>query len=304
MIHSFQELRDLYQKGVEHRYVGATIAIDDELDSDDEMYPRDAYLAAATPDDLMGLLDAAPGESGVDPAPANDASPPEEPDRDLDYDLSPGDITKLKDSGVRIRDAVDACLTHVTSNEAAYHLNRTDIGAFEGIFIPYGHLGAGVSHCRVLLETPVKLKTSKGRLVHILQPVASTNHLYYVPGTTPGVLVDTSVPVVFCDSECGALAARQLRKDDQPPILPVGIGGAWGWRKSRVFDDPDGGETKVEKGPVADLGEKIAQEGRRVIIAFASDAATEKDVKSARAALVKFFKKQKALVSVLEVPEA
>src|ERR1022692_2754673 len=103
MIHSFQELRGLYQKGVEHRYVGATIAIDDELDSDDEMYPRDAYLAAATPDDLMGLLDAAPGESGVDPAPANDASPPEEPDRYLDYDLSPGDITKIGKASCRER---------------------------------------------------------------------------------------------------------------------------------------------------------------------------------------------------------
>ena len=295
MIHSFQELRDLYHKGVEHRYVGATIAIDNELDGDDEIYPRDAYLAAATPDEVMWLLDAAPGESGVDPASANDASPPEEPDRYLDYDLSPGDITKLKDSGVRIRDAVDACLTHVTSNEAAYHLNRTDTaGAFEGIFIPYRHLGAGVSHCRVLLEIPVKLKTSKGRLVHILQPVASTNHLYYVPGTTPGALEDTKVPVLLCDSECSALAARQLRKEGQPENLPLGIGGAWGWRKSRVFDDPDGDETKVEKGPVADLKEKIAREGRRVIVAFGSDATKDTDVKSARAALVKFFKKQKA----------
>ena len=140
------------------------------------------------------------------------------------------------------------------------------------------------------------------RSVPVLQPVASTNHLYYVPGTTPDVLVDTSVPVVFCDSECGALAARQLRKDGQPPILPVGIGGAWGWRKSRVFDDPDGGETKVEKGPVADIEEKIAQEGRRIIIAFGSDAAKDAGVKAARAALVKFLKKQKAIVSILEVP--
>ena len=159
------------------------------------------------------------------------------------------------------------------------------------------HIGAGVSHCRVLLEAPVKLKTSKGRLVPVLQPVASTNHLYYVPGTTPGVLDDSSVPVVLCDSEACALAALQLRKDGQPPILPVGIGGAWGWRKSRVFDDPDGGETKVEKGPVADIEEKIAQEGRRIVIAFGSDAAKDAGVKAARAALVKFLKKQKVIYS-------
>ena len=69
-----------------------------------------------------------------------------------------------------------------------------------------------------------------------------------------------------------------------------------------VFDDPDGGETKVEKGPVADIEEKIAQEGRRIIIAFGSDAAKDAGVKAARAALVKFLKKQKAIVSILEVP--
>src|ERR1035441_3512724 len=154
-----------------------------------------------------------------------------------------------------------------------------------------------------MLDAPVRLKTSKGKLVPVLQPVASTNHLYYVPGTTPDVLIDSSVPVLLVDSELSALAAMQLPKDSQPPILPVGIGGAWGWRKSRVFDDPDGGETKVEKGPVADIEEKIAQEGRRVIVAFGSDAAKDAGVKSARAALVKFCKKQKAIVSVLEIPE-
>src|ERR1017187_7998197 len=95
----------------------------------------------------------------------------------------------------------------------------------------------------------------------------------------------------------------QLRKDSQPPMLPVGVGGAWGWRMSGTRDDPDGGETKSEKGPVADLKEKIAREGGRVVIAFASDATKDKDAKSARAALVKFLKKQKAIVSVLEVPE-
>src|ERR1019366_1285534 len=183
-----------------------------------------------------------------------------------------------------------------------FYLNRTDTGDLEGIMVPYRLLGPGISHSRVILDTPVKLRTSKGKFVPVLQPVASTNHLYYVPGTTPDVLVDTSVPVVFCDSECGALAARQLRKAGQPPILPVGIGGAWGWRRSRVFDDPDGGETKVEKGPVADLEEKIAQEGRRVIVAFGSDATKDAGVKAARAAFVKFLKKQKARVSILEVP--
>jgi len=99
-----------------------------------------------------------------------------------------------------------------------------------------------------------------------------------------------------------ALAALQLEKDGQPPIFPVGIGGTWGWRKTAMHDDPDGGETKIEKGPITDLKEKIAREGRRIIVAFASDTAKDTDAKAGRAALVKFLKKHKAMVSTLEVP--
>ena len=302
MIHRFEDLKQLYKEAASLRYVGAGTAADAEIDGPDESDPRDEFLATATHDEIMQVLETEPGLPAPDPTPADEAPPATEPNPYLDFDLAPGDIAKLQDCGVRPKDAVDAGFTRVTSSEAAFHLNRVDTGDLEGILVPYPLLGAGISHCRVILDTPVRLKTSKGKLVPVLQPVASTNWLYYVPGTTPTVLADGSVPVLLLDSECSALAALQLRKDGQPPMVLVGIGGAWGWRKSRVFDDPDGGETKVEKGPVADLAEKIAQEGRRIVIAFGSDAAKDAGVKAARAALVKFLKKQKAIVSILEVP--
>ena len=303
MIHRFEDLKQLYKKAASLRYAGAGTATDAEIDGPDESDPRDEFLATATRDETMQVLETEPGVPAPEPAPAEEAPPPTEPNPYIEFDLAPGDIAKLQDSGVRPKDAVDAGFARVTSSESALYLNRTDTGDLEGIMIPYPLLGAGILHCRVILDTPVRLKTSKGKLVPVLQPVASTNWLYYVPGTTPTVLADGSVPVLLLDSECSALAALQLWKDGQPSILPVGIGGEWGWRKSRVFDDPDGGETKVEKGPVADLAEKIAQEGRRVIVAFGSDAAKDAGVKAARAALVKFLKKQKVIVSILEVPE-
>src|ERR1039457_3355490 len=227
MIRTFEELLERYRNGVGHRYNGAETGVPSEVDGPGEDAPRDEYLASGTPDEIMQVLETEPGVPAPDSAPADEGTEATEPNPYIEFDLAPGDVAKLQDCGVRPKDAVDAGFTRVTSSEAAFYLNRTDTGDLEGIMVPYRLLGAGISHCRVILDTPVKLKTSKGRLVHILQPVASTNHLYYVPGTTPGVLVDTSVPVVFCDWECGALAARQLRKDDQPPILPVGIGGAW-----------------------------------------------------------------------------
>jgi len=285
------------------QYVGPETAADAEFGFLDDGNSRDSVPDGTTVDESPERAESDPEPLTPDsPVAADDVTLQGESDKYLDYDLTPGDIAKLKDHGVRLKDAVEAGLTHVTSSEAAFYLNRQDTGEFEGILIPYQHLGTGVSHCRVILEKPVRLKSSKGRLVPILQPVESTNHLYYVPGTTQGALDDANVPVLLLDSELSALAALQLQKDGQPQILPVGLGGFWGWRKTAFRDDPDGGEAKVEKGPVADLTEKIAREGRPIILAFASETAKDADAKAGRAALVKFFKKHKAKVSTLEVP--
>lgn len=356
MIYRFEDFRSRSKQGVvlrSLRYVAADTG--KPLDGPDEVEPRDEFLASATREEQMEVLEAGPkpsldptpadevtsaGESAYtdhdfpdegesqDPVPdnatvdewsqgaesnpdlltpsssvaADEVTPVGEPSPYLDFDLPHGDISKLIAHGVQPKDAIDAGLTHVTSSEGAFHLNRTDTGEFEGILIPYRHLGTGVSHCRVILEKPVKLKSSKGRLVSILQPVASTNHLYYVPGTIQGALDDTNVPVLLCDSEPGALAALQLGKDGELQILPVAIGGVWGWRKTARHDDPDGGDMKVEKGPVDGLTEKIAREGRRIIVAFASDHGKDAESKGGRPALVKFLKKQKAKASTLNVP--
>src|ERR1035441_10174727 len=221
MIHTFEELRERYRNGVGHRYIGAETGVPSEVDGPGEDDPRDEFLASATPDEIMQLVETEPEPSTPDPAPAGEETSATEPNPYIDFDLAPGDIAKLQACGVRPKDAVDAGLTRVTSSESAFHLNRGDTGDLEGILVPYLLLGAGISHCRVILDRPVRLKTSKGKLVPVLQPVASTNHLYYVPGTTPDVQVDTGVPVLLVDSELSALAAMQLPKDGQPPILPV-----------------------------------------------------------------------------------
>src|ERR1017187_10100119 len=224
MIHRFEDLKQLYKEATAIRYVGGGTAADAEIDDPDHSDPRDEYLASATPDEIIQALETGPGLPIPDPAPAEEETAATAADPYLDFDLAPGDIAKLQNYGVRSKDAVDAGFARVTSSESAFYLKRTDTGDLEGIMVPYRLLGTGISHCRVMLDTPVRLKTSKGKLVPILQPVASTNHLYHVPGTTPAVLEDSSVPVLLCDSECSALAALQLRKEGQPPILPIGVG--------------------------------------------------------------------------------
>ena len=167
MIHRFEDLKQLYKEAASLRYVGGGTAADAEFDFPDESDPRDEFLASATHDEIMQALDADPEPSAPDPAPAEEAPPPTEPNPYLDFDLALGDIAKLQDSGVRPMDAVDAGFTRVTSSEAAFHLKRVDTGDLEGILVPYRLLGAGISHCRVILDAPVRLKTSKIGRAHV-----------------------------------------------------------------------------------------------------------------------------------------
>src|ERR1039457_318738 len=282
MFHNFQDLKNHLGKPVPLQYVGADIAASDEVDFPGEDEPQDQFLATATIEEVLKVdevlkfedlnpeasaLDGAPADEGK---PADEATPVDEHTHCLDFDLNPGDMTKLLDHGVRAKDAIEAGLVHLTSSESAFHLNRVDTGDLEGLMIPYPLLGAGISHLRVVLEKAIKLRTSKGRLVSVLQPVASTNHLYYVPGTTQSLLDDTNAPVLLCDGELSALAALQVQKDGQPFIHPVGMGGAWGWRKTAMFNDPDGGESRIEKGPVEDLDRKSTRlNSSHLVISYA-----------------------------------
>jgi len=197
----------------------------------------------------------------VDSVPADEVTSATEPNPYLDFDLAPGDIAKLQSYGVRAKDAVDAGLTRVTSSEAAFHFNRVDTGEFEGILVPYRQLGPGISHCRVILDRPVRLKTSKGKLVPVLQPVASTNWLYYVSGTTPAALADSSVPVLLCNSEWSALAkaasviARMARLDRRIPRNLTAVSGPR-WKSSAV---PKGAPARNQKGLLLRRHETLAR---------------------------------------------
>src|ERR1017187_3894328 len=213
MIYHFDDFRNVkrFSKEVLQHYSGASTAAVSELEVPKENDPRDEFLASASTEEVEQALDPDRNLSALDPVPAHERTPVEEPNPYLDFDLPHGDISKLLEHGVRPKDAVDAGLTHVTSSESAFKLNRSDTGEFEGIMVPYRLLGAGISHGRVILATPFRLKTSKGKLVPALHPVASTNWLYYVPGTTPAVLADSSVPVLLFDSECSALDRKSTR---------------------------------------------------------------------------------------------
>src|ERR1017187_4189617 len=105
MIHTFEELRERYRNVVGHRYIGAETGALSEFDFPGESDPQDEFLASATPDEIVQVLETEPGLSAPDPAPADEGTEATERNPYLDFDLAPGDIAKLQDCGVRPKDA-------------------------------------------------------------------------------------------------------------------------------------------------------------------------------------------------------
>jgi hypothetical protein len=84
-------------------------------------------------------------------------------------------------------------------------------------------------------------------------------------------------------------------------MLPIAIGGCWGWRRKigkRAL--PDGG-AEPETGPSPDF-DMIVWQGRVTILAFDSNALTNPKVQQARRALTKELSRRGARVLIAEVP--
>jgi hypothetical protein len=125
-------------------------------------------------------------------------------------------------------------------------------------------------------------------------------HIYFPPGVSD-YLRDTTITVVVVEADKSALALRALADRTGRKLLPIAIGGDWGWRR-KVGNRPlpDGG-TEPETGPSPDL-DLVVWPGRRVIIALDSNAATNREVHAARRALARELAERGAVVAFAEIP--
>ena len=57
MIHRFEDLKNLYKEAASIRYVGGETAADAEFDLSDESDPRNEFLASASREEIMQLLE-------------------------------------------------------------------------------------------------------------------------------------------------------------------------------------------------------------------------------------------------------
>jgi hypothetical protein len=116
------------------------------------------------------------------------------------------------------------------------------------------------------------------------------------------LLADVTKTVVLVEAEKSALAMMAAATRLSRVVVPIGLGGCWGWRTSRAgkVPGPNGG-TVNESGPTPDLS-RIAWSGRDVVILFDSNAATNPKVRAARRQLAAELQARGAKVRIGTVP--
>jgi hypothetical protein len=163
-----------------------------------------------------------------------------------------------------------------------------------GIVFPYRDPRDGrVLGHRVRLDTPVvdgqKYLSEQGCRVLFFPPMRSSD------------LTDTEVPVVFVEAEKSALALKALADRNDRRELTIATGGIWGWKRRSGHELQSDGARMPVTGPSPSL-DRIALEGRKVILAFDSNVVRRRDLEKARLAFAQELRTRKAQVFIASTP--
>lgn len=164
-----------------------------------------------------------------------------------------------------------------------------------GISFPYLSpiTGAQVGN-RVRLDHPLPDDGGK----YISEP--GCRHLFFAP-IPKDWLDDTSIPAVFVESEKSALALLALAQRVGRKLVPVALGGCWGWRRQTGKRPLPNGGSASETGPSPDLNLFPWQE-RSAVLAFDSNASTKPAVRKARRVFAQELAGRGASVLIADVP--
>jgi hypothetical protein len=195
-----------------------------------------------------------------------------------------------------------AGIERVTDVEAREKYGIMGAGDMAGIAFPYWNpatLANGErrrNYVRVRRDRP-EIEDGKPQKKYVA-PYGDRKHLYFPPA--PELFADVSVPIVLAEAEKSALALLAWAERTGRKLLPIGLGGCWGWRGRVGKVDTADGQRVDEVGALPDLN--ICRDSRVTYILLDSNCATNPKVQHARAALCRQLRKQRAAVRVLDLP--
>jgi putative DNA primase/helicase len=138
---------------------------------------------------------------------------------------------------------------------------------------------------------PSKPRTDRvtGRPIKYESPLNSENRIYFPAGVGPEVLADPTVPIIIVEGEKKAIALAQAG------FVAVAVAGVWSWC---VKGEGDGRPKEL----ITDFG-LIKLDGRRVVIIFDSDIATNDRVAWAEWYFAEALRAKGAIVVAVRLPD-
>jgi hypothetical protein len=172
-----------------------------------------------------------------------------------------------------------------------------------GITFPYFVPGGSrevMTYCRVRRDNPEVGADGKVLGKYMAPPKSETvRPIPYFPPVSPEQFADAAVPIILVEAEKSVLSLTAWSERTGHKILPIGLGGCWGW--SAVIGQK---EIKGEKVDVHDLHPDLTGvcRDRKVYVLLDANAVTNADVQKARHRLTAELRNIGALPHVLDLP--
>jgi transcriptional regulator of met regulon len=205
--------------------------------------------------------------------------------------LTAKDKLMFKRLGIHAKLLQDAGIRRVTNPEARGCGIKADPQRdMAGLLIPYLNPETGDQEAFRLRRDRPETKDGRPQGKYMCPP--KSKRALYFPPYSAAMLEDLSIPIVMVESEKAALALRAWSQRTKNTILPVAMGGCFGYR---VNNGPGKKSTTVDDLKVCN--------GRNVIIMLDTNVSTNRQVQAARDALSKELLNRHSSVFVATLPQ-
>ncbi|MEE9296083.1 MAG: phage/plasmid primase, P4 family [Phycisphaerae bacterium] len=199
---------------------------------------------------------------------------------------------ELHASGITDETIADADICSASSGQVKEILGwgRRDVDWGEAMVFPYGRNGETEPiYSRVKLDFP--RTADDGKQIKYESPKGSVNHAYFPPGVQDQL--EVAGVILITEGEKKSLCVSQ----HGTPC--IGLVGVWGWQRRRKRSDT--GRAYGKRELIPDLA-CIGWKGKRVVVAFDSDAVTNDHVQLAESRLSGVLFDLGADVRVMRIP--
>lgn len=215
--------------------------------------------------------------------------------------LSESDFKMFARLGIEPLLLTEARVCRVTDAEARGLYGMRFNGDLAGVVFPYLDPVTGNRATARLRRDHPDVDAAGNRENKYLCPTGDNRHLYFPPGAST-LLADATVSVIVVEAEKSAIAITALAGRHGRKLLAIGVGGCWGWRGKTGIEGGPNGDREETRGPLPDFG-FVTWRGRRCLIAFDANVASNPKVRWARQALADFLRGEGAQVYLVLLPQ-